>query len=348
MNLKERAEIFSELSNLVFDYFSNPSKIKISHSNILSESIKKATQNNPWFGYEEIEHSLLSICESITYNKIITWLNNYPKLSNIKISKNIGIVMAGNIPLVGFMDFFYVIMSGNNAIVKLSSDDNILFPAIIEILKDINPKIDNYINIVEQKISGFEAIIATGSNNTSRYFEYYFGKYPNIIRKNRNSIAILKGDESLEELIRLADDITTYFGLGCRNVSKILVPNSYNFEHLITALGKKSKILDFYKYKNNYDYQKSILIINRTPFYDCGSVLLTQNSNLSSPISVVYYDYYNTDNEIANYLEKNKDSLQCIVGKIKYKNIVKFGKTQSPELGDYSDNVDVMEFLLNL
>lgn len=346
MNLNERVEVFSKLSELIYDYFSEPKKI--SNNKILSDSIIKASQNNPWFGCEQIKQSLLSISSSIAQDKIHSWIKHYPKLNKVSNPKKIGIVMAGNIPLVGFMDFFYVIMSGNKALVKLSSDDNVLLPALIEILKGINHKFAEYIKIYDGILSGFDAIIATGSNNTSRYFEYYFGKYPNIIRKNRSSLAILKGDETDEELELLANDMTSYYGLGCRNVSKIFVPKNYDFDQLHKVLSKRNSILEFYKYRNNYDYRKSIFIINRTPFIDCQSLLLTENSGLSSPISVVYFDYYNSEKEITDYFEKNREEIQCVVGNIDDNKVVAFGMTQAPKLNDYADNVDVMEFLLNL
>jgi len=346
MILNERTEIFSKLSDLIIKYYSKSETAN--YNKLLNESINKATQNNPWFGFDQIRQSLLSISASINRNKIHSWLNQYPELEKKTIPKRVGIIMAGNIPLVGFMDFFYVIMSGNIALIKLSSDDNVLFPAIIEILKEINPKIDEYVEIFDNRLSGFDAIIATGSNNTSRYFEYYFGKVPNIIRKSRSSIAILRGDESFEEMLLLADDITTYYGLGCRNVSKILVPEFYDFEKLKNSISKKNNILDFHKYRNNFDYQKSVLIINRTPFIDCECVLLTQSYSLSSPISVVYYDYFYSDKDINDYIERNSDEIQCIVGNNDKFKTVSFGKPQVPELDDYADNVDVMEFLLKL
>ena len=347
MNLTERIEIFSKFSDFILE--NTVKKDNENSNNILLNAITEASLKNPWFSEDNIKQALISIANSTTNEKINRWVKKYQNIESKSPPVKVGIVMAGNIPLVGFMDFFYVIMSGNKALIKLSSDDNILIPALIEVLKNINPKITHFIEIIKDKLSGFEAVIATGSNNTSRYFEYYFGKYPNIIRKNRNSIAVLNGNETFEQLSELSNDITDYYGLGCRNVSKIFVPVSYNFDLLTKALKQKNNILDFHKYRNNYDYQKSILIINRTPFIDCESVLLTRNLSLSSPIAVVYYDFYDKIDEIINYTKNNANEIQCIVSNfLNTENVVPFGKTQSPELADYADNVDVMNFLLNL
>jgi hypothetical protein len=257
--------------------------------------------------------------------------------------------MAGNIPLVGFHDFFYVLMSGNHMIAKLSSDDKYLLPAIAQKLIEIEPAFNDYISFTENKLENIDAIIATGSNNTARYFEYYFGKYPHIIRKNRNGVAVLTGEETKDEIAALCYDICRYFGMGCRNISKLFVPENYNFNNLLDALTKHSNMLDTSKYYNNYEYYKSIYLINLLPFYDNGSSILKEEKLIASPISVVYYEFYESLTDVNQFLTENKDQIQCIVSKNKeVKGSIPFGNAQSPGLMDYADGVDVMKFLIRI
>lgn len=283
--------------------------------------------------------------------KMQKWISRY----NIQDSKNqkqkkVFVVMAGNIPLVGFNDFLSVLISGNIFIGKLSSDDNVLLPAITEMLISIEPSFADCIHFSEEKAGGFDAVIATGSDNTSRYFEYYFGKYPHIIRRNRNSIAVLTGKESEDELSGLADDICMYFGLGCRSVSKILIPEGYDIKQLFPAFQKYSNILSNHnKYRNNYEYNKSIFLLNQTKNIDNGFILFTENNTLSSAVSVVNYQQYKNTEEVKKYLLSEKDKLQCVVGNANYiENVIPFGKSQQPELWDYADGVDTIEFLTKL
>ena len=190
-------------------------------------------------------------------------------------------------------------------------------------------------------LKGCDAYIATGSNNSSRYFEQYFGKYPHIIRKNRSSAAILTGKESAVELQKLSDDIHLYFGLGCRNVTKIFVPEGYDFVPLLAAFDTYKYFEDHHKYKNNYDYQLSILLLNNQFYMTNGSTLLTKNSSMFSPISQLYYETYSSSNEVESTL-KNNPELQCLVGT----HYIPFGQAQAPGLFDYADGVDTVQFLL--
>jgi len=257
--------------------------------------------------------------------------------------------MAGNIPLAGFHDFMCVLISGNIFVGKLSSQDKYLLPAIAEELNGIAPSVKESVFFTEERLPPFDAVIATGSNNSSRYFEYYFGKYPHIIRKNRNSVAILNGMESKEELGLLADDIFLYFGLGCRNVTKIFIPEGYDFTMLTKALRKyKDRLSMQSKYMNNYDYNKSIFLINQILHNDLEFCILKEDNSIASPISVLYYEYYRDISDVINYISVNREKIQCLVAGKTYTNYtVLFGKSQQPELWDYADGVDTMEFLIS-
>ena len=253
--------------------------------------------------------------------------------------------MAGNIPLVGFHDFLCVLLSGNNVLAKLSSNDKVLLPYLSNYLIQQEPSLAARIAFTEGKMEGFDAVIATGSNNTSRYFEYYFGKKPNIIRKNRNSIAILTGKESTEELTALGEDIFRYYGLGCRNVSKIYVPKGYDFEPFFNAIFSYKDIVDQHKYANNYDYNKAVYLMSNFKILDNGFLILKEDDGQASPISVLFYAYYDAEETLEQELNAQEEQIQCIVSK---KGGIGFGETQKPKLHDYADGVDTMEFLLKL
>lgn len=257
--------------------------------------------------------------------------------------------MAGNIPAVGFHDFLSVLMSGHKLIARLSSDDDKLLPAIADILVAIEPEFEELITFEGGKLNGFDAVIATGSDNTARYFEYYFGKYPHVIRKNRNGVAVLNGDESKEDLNCLADDIFLYFGLGCRNVSRIFVPLKYDFQKLLSVIEKRNGILENSKYFNNYEYNKAIYLINKTGHFDSANLLLVQNEQIASPVSVLNYEYYSDLHLLEKTLEAREMEIQCVVSNEgRLKKVIPFGSTQQPKLWDYADGVDTMRFLLKL
>ena len=254
--------------------------------------------------------------------------------------------VAGNIPLAGFHDLLSILVSGHALMAKLSSKDSVLPTFLADKLVEIEPKFAPAISLVP-RLRGFDAVIATGSDNSARYFQYYFGKYPHIIRKNRTSCAILEGTENDEELRLLGKDVFSYFGLGCRNVSKIFVPEDFDPVRLVNAWDVYVDIIHHHKYHNNYDYQKSILLVNKIPFYDSGFVILQENEKLVSPISVVYLQRYTNLDALTTHLDEIEEKVQCIVGKTRPAN-VPFGQAQEPELWDYADAVDTMKFLEEL
>ena len=334
MNLKERINLLTEFK----DYLLNK-------SDELEFVKQKATQQNPWFTEDFINLSIENIASQfLGKEKLELWVNKYALPDDNASPKNVGVVMAGNIPLVGFHDMLAVFISGHKATIKPSSKDEVLIKHLFEKLIDWNNEIKTLISFAEN-LKGCDAYIATGSNNSSRYFEYYFGKYPNIIRRNRSSVAILTGSETKEELELLADDIQLYFGMGCRNVSKIYVPKDYDFILLLDALKKYIHYADFHKYRNNYDYQLGLLIMNNKYYMTEGSVILTENESVYSPVSQVNFEFYSTDNkeELVNQLSANTD-IQCIAGD----GFIPFGQTQAPSLMDYADGVDTMAFLKSL
>jgi hypothetical protein len=260
--------------------------------------------------------------------------------------KTIGIVAAGNIPLVSFHDILCVLVSGNRLQLKLSEKDNSLIVYILEELSKVSPDISACIDITD-RLKNFDAVIATGSNNTARYFEYYFGKYPHIIRRNRTSLAILSGDETEAELEALGHDIFDYFGLGCRNVSHLLLPAGYDFARMLKALHQFEYVADHNKYRNNFDYQRTNYLMSSTPYLPVDYVNIVEREQLFSPVSSLHYHYYGTTDEVIAYIDQHREHLQCIVGKGALAT-VEFGKTQQPGLSDYSDDIDTMQFLATL
>ena len=315
-------------------------------SNVFQKVVSQASTQNPWFTKRNIELSfegLLSYLDEIKFN---SWINRYEIQK--KTPQNIGLVMAGNIPMVGIHDLICTIMSGHKAIVKLSSQDEIIIPFITRELCKIDPKFENQLVFVE-KLTGIDAVIATGSDNTSRYFDFYFGKYPNIIRRNRTSVAILNNLEGNEDLMNLGQDIFSYFGLGCRNVSKIFVPQDYRIEELLKHFTEYVTLIDHNKYCNNYYYNKSILLVDNTKFIDGEFTLLQQSENLVSPISMIYYDYYEDIGQLKAHLKQIDHKIQCMVTNTKeIRNAIPFGSAQRPEIWEYADNIDTMKFLTSL
>jgi len=310
-----------------------------------AEIIKQAANNNRWFNRSSVEQALSGLIHLTDPVKMKTWLTGY----DLKPSKQkiIGLIMAGNIPFVGFHDLICVLLSGHKAAIKLSSQDLFLMQWIIRKLCEIEPAFIDQIDVCEQ-LKVMDAVIATGSNNTARYFDYYFGKYPHIIRKNRTSVAILNGKETDTELMKLGKDVFTYFGLGCRNVSKIWVPQDYHFLNLLDLWASFTKVADNFKYHNNYEYNKSIYLVNGVNYLDTGFLLLTESEALTSPISVLYYQQYQNLTEVDQYLTQNQDKIQCIVSSQSSRNFIPFGQTQVPDISDYADGIDVMRFLSTL
>jgi Acyl-CoA reductase (LuxC) len=302
----------------------------------------RAFQHNPWFIPDFIELAVNNIRSGyLQKDSLEKWTRKYDFPSLNAYPKNVGIVMAGNIPLVGFHDFLSCFISGNRQFIKLSSKDSVLLTALLNFLVKKNPEIAHYVQFTDM-LKGMDAYIATGSNNSARYFDYYFGKYPSLIRRNRTSVAFLEGDETAEELEKLADDVFLYFGLGCRNVTQIHVPENYDFIPLLQSFRKYQWMADHNKYKNNYDYRLSLAILNKLYYMTNDCLLLLENKSPFSPIAVLNYAFYNNWKTELPFLENQE--LQCIVGRA----FVPFGKSQQPELSDYADGADTMKFLKTL
>lgn len=305
----------------------------------LSELSRRALLENHWFTADSIAHAFKGLQLMLDSDKLQKWISPYGNL-NPEVPKIVGVIMAGNIPLVGFHDLLCVLMSGHFAAIKTSSQDTFLVKTVINWLLEIEPRFKRNLEIRE-RLTEIDLLIATGSDNTARYFEYYFRNHPKIIRKNRTSIAVLDGKESKEELHQLGADIFTYFGLGCRNVSKMFIPENYDHHAFFEAIQPYEGILNNNKYHNNYDYHKSILLVNGTTHLDNGFLLWQPSDALVSPISVLFTETYASTEALKLKLDSFEDKIQCIVG---HGNIP-FGKAQSPEVWEYADNVDTMAFL---
>jgi hypothetical protein len=336
-----------EINNIV-NTFSELGKRLLAPDEALMEVIGTERQHNAWFTPESVLEAVKANGEMLNTTDLTKWLGTY-SIAEGK-NKKVGLVLAGNIPLVGFHDVLCVLASGNHALIKASSQDARLIKYVLNLLVEIDESYKDRFNFVERLVD-FDAIIATGSNNTSRYFEYYFAKVPNIIRKNRNSVALLTGDETTEQLHDLGRDIFDYYGLGCRNVSKVFVPEGYVFNKFFESIEDFSPIINHHKYNNNYDYNKSIYLVNRDEHLDNGFLLLKQDERLVSPLAVLFYDTYTDLASVQKQLTEQSEQLQCIVttAPLQTKNqVVTFGNSQHPQLWDYADGVDTMEFLANL
>ena len=332
MNLQERLKIAEKLGTYMLSKDKEWDNIK-----------ERAERENAWFTKIFIETAIYNIATNfLKKNLLVEWTNSYKVKDNSDSNKNIGVVMAGNIPLVGFHDFLCVFISGHKQTIKASSKDAVLIKHIVTKLTDWDERVAKYVSF-EDNLKGCDAYIATGSNNSSRYFDFYFGKYPNIIRKNRTSVAFLDGTESETDLAHLSDDIQMYFGLGCRNVTKLYVPTGYDFVPLLESLKKYEFYFEFHKYKNNYDYQLAILMMGRKFYMTNGSIILSEDEAIFSPVSQVNYEFYNNREELTEKLNLN-ESIQCIVGK----GFIDFGCAQKPSLTDYADGIDTMKFLYDL
>lgn len=317
----------------------------------MEQSINIAVHHNGWFTRENIIISLQQWSKALTQNNLDTWLKPY----DLKAapSKTVGIIMAGNIPLVGFHDFLSVLISGHKVIVKQSSNDNQLLPVIADYLICLAPEWQDHILFLNEKsgnskLENYDAVIATGSNNTARYFEYYFKGKPSIIRKNRNSVAILTGEETSEELELLGEDIFRYYGLGCRNVSKLYVPEGYNFDSFFRAMYAWNPIINQAKYANNYDYNKAVYLMSLSKLLENGFLILKEDEGFGSPIATLFYETYSDPDSLKHKLVEKQEAIQCIVGNNGFEGEIPFGKTQQPQLWNYADNVDTMEFLSRL
>jgi hypothetical protein len=317
-------------------------------NNLLVEKLTELAGNvhnhNGWFTRENVMLAIQSWGTALTKDKLERWTSGYSFRESGP--KAVGLIMAGNIPLVSLHDMICILITGNSMIAKASGNDSLLPSFIAELLISLDPGFGNQIHFTTGRLKNLDAVIATGNNNSSRYFDYYFGKYPHIIRKNRNSVAVLTGDETEEELVLLGQDIFQYFGLGCRNVSKLLIPENYDLDKVFAAVFRHQAVLQNNKYANNYEYNKTIYLMNGVPLLENGFLLLKEDSGLASPVAVLYYEYYKNKAELAEKLLRDKPAIQCIVTRAEgIRNATAFGQTQHPELWDYSDGIDTLRFL---
>jgi hypothetical protein len=339
MNLQSRISAFSSLGEILRDALAGK---RTDFTERISHLIETQHLKNPWFTPGNVMMAIGAIAGELIRENLSRWCSAYPGLEAERTTLKAGVIMAGNIPLVGFHDMLCVLISGNRLIVKTSSKDNDLIVLISEILQKINPEFSKLITITDGVISGFDVIIATGSDNSSRYFDYYFGKYPHIIRKNRNSIAVLDGYETKEDMENLGTDIFSYFGLGCRNVSKIYIPENYDLKDMVACWDSFSAIINHQKYANNYDFHKAVFLVNKDKFLDMGYLLMKEHPGFSSPVAVLYYETYKSREAFIQITEQNRYRIQCIIGR----DYIPFGKSQMPVLWDYADGIDTIEFLL--
>jgi len=334
MNLEARIQAFTKLGEY----------LKTDIYQEAEEQLHLAKVLNPWFTKENIEKALNAWHEQLKVDMLTAWLNPY-KLEVVASPRKVLIIMAGNIPLVGFHDFLTVLISGHKVVVKMSSTDNVLLKVLIEKLLSIAPEFKESISFIDDvKNRKFDGVIATGSDNSAQYFEYYFKGAKKIIRKNRRSVALLDGSESAMELKGLADDVFSYFGLGCRNVSKLFLPKGYDLNKLFEAFFSYSYLVDHKKYGNNYDYNKAIFLMGSNKLVENGFLLMKEDKSLLSPVAMLYYEYYDDIKTVEQFIEANAEQLQCVVSK----KDIPFGNTQKPNLWDYADGVDTVDFLREL
>lgn len=333
MTVQDRIEVFNQLGD----------RLRSLDQDQLEEICYRAGNGNSWFTAESVSAALAAWGNVLDEAQLLKWTEPYTL--SPKTSMKVGLVMAGNIPLVGFHDLLSVLISGHIAHVKFSSQDSFLMQFMINEIKSISEEMSKHIVLVE-RMNDADAIIATGSDNSARYFKHYFASKPHIIRQNRTAIAVLNGEETKEELKAFGDDYFQYFGLGCRNVSKVYVPKGYELPRLIDALLGYEKVLDHHKYRNNYDYNKSIYLVNKESHLDSGFFMMRESEELVSPISVLFYEYYSSPAELDLVLATNSEKIQCVVSaNAWYEGSLPLGKAQNPELWDYADGVDTLEFL---
>lgn len=352
MNLDQRINAFVKLGEFInqFSKVEFEKNDNVLHNDLFFDGfkhqIKLAQEHNGWFSKENISFALNGWSNSLKLSNINQWLEKY-NFNQVK-AQNVAIIMAGNIPLVGFHDFLAVLISGHHVIVKQSTNDKQLLPFLAKYLETVEPCFKGIISFTTGKLEGFDAVIATGSDNTARYFEYYFKDKPSIIRKNRNSVALIQGNESEADLEALSEDIFRYYGLGCRNVSKLFVPRGYNFDGFFKGLYNWHPIINQAKYANNYDYNKAVYLMSEFDMLENGFLMIKEDTSYASPIATVFYEYYDNIEAIRSKLDDEANNIQCIVSQGFSKTEVKFGQTQNPQLWDYADGVNTIEFLLKI
>lgn len=356
MKLKQRVAAFAKLGIYLHQLASNEKndsdfgELNTLYYSQAQQLISSVKLQNGWFTENNVRNSLLAIADMLQEKHLVNWVSNY-QISDSSPAKRIGIVMAGNIPLVGFHDFLSVLMSGNCAVIKLSSDDALLLPMLVRILCNIEPGFVSQIDFSVGGLKKIDAVIATGSGNTARYFEYYFSKMPSLIRKNRNSLAVLDGSEEPDELTKLGEDIFNYFGLGCRNVSKLFIPQGYDLDRFFKAIYSFNELINHNKYANNFDYNRAVYLMGKDKegLLENGFLFLVKSTEYASPVAVLFYEYYQTIESLNQRFETDQDKIQCIVSNSALiKNSIPLGTSQRPQLWDYADNVDTLRFLVTL
>ncbi|PNQ73127.1 acyl-CoA reductase [Hanstruepera neustonica] len=352
MDLPKRIDAFVKLGDFL-GQFSNPNFTKnedVLYNDLFFDGfkhqIKLAEEHNGWFNTNNIAFAFNSWANALTESNLNQWLSKYD-LNTVE-PKIVAIIMAGNIPLVGFHDFLSVLISGHQVLVKQSSNDQQLLPFLAKYLEYVEPEFKGRIQFTKDKLENFDAVIATGSDNTARYFEYYFRGKPSIIRKNRNSVAILTGNETTEDFEKLSEDIFRYYGLGCRNVSKLFVPKDYNFDGFFQGMYKWHPIIEQTKYANNYDYNKAVYLMSEFDMLENGFLMIKEDVSYASPIATVFYEYYDGIDQLQQKLKADSHHIQCVVAKDVLPTEIPFGETQNPQLWDYADGVDTIAFLLKI
>ena len=345
--IDQRIHVLSQIGKLFKDVSENKDDSVYNFwVEIFQDQIISAFQYNSWFTKEYILLSFNNWSKELNENNLQSWVKNY----NIKdcSNKTIAIIMAGNLPLVGFHDFICAIALNYNCLIKLSSDDKILIPVVLDFIESLLPGFKNKIKFVDKPLKNFDGVIATGNNTSFKHFEYYFKKYPKLLRKSRHSIAILNGNESKNDLKNLGLDIFNYFGMGCRSVSKIFVPNNYNFDLLFNAIYDYREIINHNKYANNYDYNKAVYLMSEQKFLENGFIMLKEDNKLGSPIACLFYEKYNSIPVLEKKIKSIEKSLQCVVSNLHIQESVAFGASQNPKIDDYADNIDTLSFLLKI
>jgi len=338
MNLDERIDALIKLREALV----NQEERLMAHAH-------RTESNNPWFTKQHIKWSINQIVHQfLDRDKIHAWLENYSMPIQLD-SKQVGIVMAGNIPLVGFHDMLCCFITGHKSMIKLSDKDPYLVPYILTLLKEANPDTASYFELV-QKLENYDAVIATGSNSTAVHFEYYFKNVPHIIRRNRNAVAVLQDDVADASIEKLGEDVFLYFGLGCRNVSKIYLPESFNTDRLFENFTKHQEVIHHGKYRNNFDYNVAIFMLNKMPYLESGFFILKEDKQIASRIACLHYERYDDRETLISHLLNEKEQIQCVVSDLQVESLktVPFGESQIPSLLDYADDADTLDFLINL
>ncbi|WP_233899010.1 acyl-CoA reductase [Tenacibaculum piscium] len=347
--IQNRIEAFIKLGVFLGQFSQSEVKKKenIPHNELFFDGFKHqlkiAEENNKWFTTDNLLFATQNWSNALSEEKIQQWITNEKLGTNTP--QKVAIIMAGNIPLVGFHDFLSVLISGHSVVVKQSSNDKHLLPFLAKYLEYISPDLKGKISFTEDKLSDFDAVIATGSNNTARYFEYYFKGKPNIIRKSRNSVAVLTGNETSEDFESLSTDVFRYFGLGCRSVSKLFVPRNYNFDAFFNGMYQQQEIINNAKYANNYDYNKTVYLMSEFDILENGFLMIKEDASYSSPIATIFYEYYDTIADLKIKISQEKEKIQCVVARDVFENEIAFGQTQHPELWEYADGVNTLAFL---